>query len=597
MRKSSRRKSDPHATKTPRRHDAFYLLVGFTLICLGTLLGLSAGLPKCHRAFAMKSFARTMDITQLQSEGLGDNAFVHLTNVDFDRPPQTSPLEQVTSSVAKLANPAELGSDPELIRGKIEAMKQDIAGTLQQAPIGSLLEESLRGIALFSKDTGRTQGAPVVTLARNSSIVKSAREQIDRFNEVRGYLCLDTSAAEVGMIKTLTAPDAMDRGTTQWLAAIKQAGKSNENAVTTYRIEPLETPPTKAMSVAILAASLGMFSLGLVLCGSCSLSIWTWLFLPAPSMFSLLGIPLRRGRGGSKMRFAYSFVGVSLLMVGGYEIYLLGGFGQPESNSLHHSLGFLIFATGFAAVLGTIANARTPKPEAIPTVAMPKPTENSPSAILRYNADPIEDEPTASKAELGSEKPRIKTYQDPVLMAAMDDNCSSLTMQYIDRLSELGFSNPAFVRLQSSQSLPSIGLLLGCNHTVLAEVTDNTVNPTIRMTSILHDGLPIITVSETVAKSDQAKFATTGVYQSAPHQPLKAMLAKHLQQAIRMSEKRDSNIVTIDRDEKYEVCLLSRRAFADVRSQYEESNIAVGPASYERFAFPPQPIEELTVTS
>ena len=73
------------------------------------------------------------------------------------------------------------------------------------------------------------------------------------------------------------------------------------------------------------------------------------------------------------------------------------------------------------------------------------------------------------------------------------------------------------------------------------------------------------------------------------------MLAKHLQQAIRMSEKRSSNIVTFDCDEKDEVFLFSRRAFADVRSQYEELNLEVGPATYERFAFPAQPIPELAV--
>ncbi len=595
MRKSSRRKSDSNNAAAPRRHDAFYLLVGFTLLCLGTLLGLSSGLPKCHRAFAMKSFPRELDMSQLKSEGLAENAFVQLTNVDFDRPAPTSPLERLTTSVTKVMNPAELGRNPELIQTKIAAMKQDVTDTLQQAPIGSLLEDSFRGIPLFSKAEGPQGTGPLVSLSRHSMDVTNAKQQIESNNAIRGYLCRDHSESTIALLKSVIAPQATDHGTAEWFSAIKQAGQSNNHSQGTYRIEPLQTPPSKLNSTLLLITSLLMFAAGLVLCGTCSLSIWTWLFLPLPSLISLLGIPLRCGRGGSKTRFAYNFAGVILLMVGGYEIYLLGGFGQSESHSLHHMLGFGVLGTGVAAVLGAIVNARSPKSEHIPVITMPKATEASPSAILRYNPDPSENEKESATADSKTANRRSKVYQDPRLFAAMDDSVGSLTMETMDLLCDLGFSSPAYARIQDTPTSPSIGLLLGCNHTVLAEVSDNNVNPSIRLTSVLHDGYPIITVSESVTKSDQPKMASTGVYQSAPHHPLKGILAKHLQQAIRMSEKRGSNIVTFDCDEKDEVFLFSRRAFAEIRSQYEELNLEVGPATYERFAFPAQPIPELAV--
>ncbi|WP_144057717.1 hypothetical protein [Novipirellula maiorica] len=601
MRKSSRRKSTSNTAVTPRRHDSFYLLVGFTLLCLGTLLGLFSGLPNCHRAYAMKSFPRELDLDQLKSEGMGDNPFVLLTHVDFDHQAPTSPLEHITTAFAEGLNPVELSKHPELIQTKIAAMKQDVADTLGQAPIDSLLEESFRGIPLFSKTKGLRESGPLVSLSRHSRDVTNAKQQIDSSDEIRGYLHRDTCDATITLMNTLVSPPASDDGAADWFTAIKQsgimhAGQAHPDSQPRYRIEPLQSPPDKLTSAFLLIASLGMIATGLVLCGTCSLSIWSWLFLPLPSLVSLLGIPLRRGRGGSKTRFAYTFVGINLLMIGGYQAYLLGGFGQPESHSLHTVLGFGLIAIGVAAVLGAIVNARAPKPERIPEVPMPKSAEASPSAILRYNSSSseVEDESTNENSDQGNRPSKI--YQDPVVLAAMDDHVGSLTMDKMERLSELGFSSRAFARFQDKPTSQSIGLMLGCNHTVLAEVSDNTVHPTVRLTSILHDGLPVITVSESVTQCDHPKMATSGVYQSAPDEPLKAMLAAHLQQAIRMSEKRDSNIVTIDCDEKDEVFLLSHRAFASVRSQHEELNLEVGPATYERFAFPPQPIPELAVT-
>ncbi|GAA5506822.1 hypothetical protein [Novipirellula caenicola] len=605
MRKSSRRKLDPNSTAAPRRFDSFYLLSGFTLLCLGMVLGLSSGLPKCHRAFAMKSFPSELNFSQLQSEGIGENAFVRLSHVDFRRPAPTSPLEQLTTSVATGLNPLELGENPELMQTKIAAMKQDASDILGQAPIGSLLEASFRGIPLFSKNEGPQESAPRVSLSRHSQQVASAKQQIESSDEICGYLCRDTSDATIALINTaigntVATPQADNVGRDGWFTAIKQAAQTAPDSPPSYRIEPLQSPPDKLTSSLLLIASLGMVSTGLVLCGTCSLSIWSWLFLPLPSLVSLFGIPLRCGRGGSKTRFVYVFAGINLLMLGGYEVYLLGGFGQPENNSLHFPVGFVLIGIGLAAVLGAIVNARTPKPEPIQVVTMPKQPKASPSAILRYNSSASDTE-TDTEHESTNENSDAHTgpamvYQDPAVLAAMDDNVGSLTMQNIDQLSELGFSSPAFAKMQKTPTSPSIGLLLGCNHTVLAEVSENNAHPIIRLTSILHDGLPIITVSESVIQSEQAEMTSNGVIQSAPDTPLKGMLAKHLQQAIQMSEKRDSNIVTIDDDEKDEVFLLSRRAFARLRSAHETLNCEVGPATYERFAFPPQPIPELAVT-
>ncbi|TWU23162.1 hypothetical protein Pla52o_26970 [Novipirellula galeiformis] len=599
MANSLRRNPDQDAVPQPRRHDAFYLLVGFTLVCLGIVLGLFSGLPNCHRAFAMKSFPRELSLVQLQTEGLDDNAFIQLTDVDFDRLTPPSPLEKVTSTLSQLSSPVELGSDPDQLGNKLATIRQELFGTLESTSVGPLLAESFRGIPLFPKGESSLQTEPIVTLSRHSATLESAKQQIDNRNELRGFLSLDTRGDMIRMLETFSNVGEIDPRSNESLAASKQADRSSKDAAPTYRLEPLETPPARLQASVLLAVSVLTFATGMVLCGSSSLSFWTCLLMPIPAAISVLGMPMRCGRGGRKMRFIYNFVGVGFLILGGYEMAVLGGFGQVGGNSIHAVVGCLILAIGIAAVLGTIIHARTPKPTVIPAIAMPQPETARLPHILRYNSNSNSHEREADHESHPSppRNPQPTAYEDPVLIAAMDDSCSSLTMEYINRVMELDFSNPAFVRDKSLSSLTSIGLLLGCNNTVLADISDDTVHPTIRLTSVLQDGLPVITSSETISQGDQPKMATTGVYQTVPALPLTSMLAKHLQQTIQMSEKRECQIVKIDRDEKYEVYLLSLRASADVQSQYDESNLTVAPATYERFHFPPQPIEELVASS
>ncbi len=541
----------------------------------------------------MKETPRTISWQSLQSEGLGDNALVHLTGVDFDRTEKTSAFEQFSHAMSRMASPAELAGDPTQIQEKIASMQKDIAGSLKGASLAEVMEEAFRGIELFPRGSNPLQLDTLVSMPRSSQLVGIASEQIERHNEVRGFLRIDSSYETIRMIKLVTSPEADDRGSSEWVAALKQLQQENEAAPKRYTIEPILTKPSRVQSTALLIGSVALVATGLVVMGCASLSVWTWLFLPVPSILSILGMPLRRGRGGRKTRFIYCFVGLDLIMIGGFEWFVVGAFGHVGGETLHHVFGFLIASVGLAGVAGAILHGMYRRPTYIPTLHSQKKAENPTQEILSYTK--------SEKASMGIDTTKTApivtnvAYQEPAWDTAVAEDCGELTMHSVDALLEFGFASPSFVRDRNRPDGFTTALQLGCDHTVLAETSNNGREPTVRMTSVLHDGLVIVTVSESVARTERAKFATTGIYQSSSCKPMKSILAKHLQQTIRMSEKRDCKVVTFENDEKLDASLLGRRSMADIQNQYGETEFSISSTVYGRFSFPPLPVQEVAV--
>ncbi|TWU35085.1 cytochrome b family protein [Novipirellula artificiosorum] len=536
----------------------------------------------------MKSSPRVVDYQTLLNEGIGDNAFIHLTNVDFDRTEKTSRLERIASSFEGIGAGAT-AADPAKIQKTIAEIKQQLAAQGGTSQIADLVAESLVAIKVFPKNAGLTE--QLVSLPRNRNAVATAADQIDHYNELRGYITIDNGEQTRQAIQLLGSPDAMQRDANAWLEKLNQIKQQKETARDRFLIDPMDRPPSRVSSAGLFACSLGSIVFGWLLLGSGTMSWLGWFLMPIPAILGLVGFPLRLGRGGRKTSILYLIVGFTLFVVGGYEMVFLGGFGQTDGTTIHHVIGFLLAATGTSAFAGAALHHRARQP--LENILPPPPSATQPTTrpVLSYRTSADQLAAMANDAEDCAPT----HYVDPCFMAAMDDSCSSITMDCVERLDVIGFVNPSYVRASDDYNVPAIALQFGCDHKVLAEVSDNAVEPVIRFTSVLHDGLAIVTVSETVARTRRAQFGINGVYASGNHDSIEKLLASHLELTIRMSEKRDSKIVTFDHEEKLEVCLYSRRVFADIQRQFGESNVMIARASYDRFQFPPQPVEELTL--
>ncbi|MFG0261063.1 MAG: hypothetical protein ACF788_01545 [Novipirellula sp. JB048] len=584
MANASRGNPDSKTTRAARRHDFFYLLVGFTLICLGLVLGWFSGLPQCHRGFAMKSYPREISLAELHTTGLRENAFVQLADVDFSRPEVPHWLEPLTSTLTQLAHPAELAHDPNRVHRELDSLRQAFFAPLAPASAEPRFVESARGVGLFPKGDRAQHREPIVTLSRHRNTLDLARKQIEDHDRVRGFLSIDHTASTIRALKRLHQSGLRERDASEWLTTLQQIGQSKPGPAATYRLEPMEAAPAKSTAASLLAISTLSLALGLIVCGSSSLSLWAWLLLPIPSLLSLFGVALRRGRGGQITRFAYHVVGLGLLGIGLFHTIALAGFGQPGGDSLHSFVGWLMSAAGIAAVGGALIHAHTSRPAPIPNVATPPAPQARTTKLLRYNATPGESETAHASLESPQSTRTSPTEEAPLLLECEDDSGHRSMRDSIERFSEFGFSTPTFVGVQDSKRGAMLGLLLGCNHTVLAEIGDEPTDPSIRLTSVLQDGFTVLSVSERMAQRDATKpakpgfsqpgFSQQGFCQTAPHEPLSTMLAQHLQRTIELSEQRGCSILTLEDDDKSQVCALSFRVFADWQSRAEASSLA-----------------------
>ncbi|TWT82030.1 hypothetical protein CA13_34850 [Planctomycetes bacterium CA13] len=587
MPKSSKRNSNRNAPPRPR--GSYSILFGFLLLLWGTTLAITSGIPIGHRSLAMKASPREVDYATLIKEGLADNAHVHLTNVNFDRNEKASQLEQIAKSLSKVSDLGSLSSDPEEVKRRVAAMQKDLAGSIDPAQIGKILADSFEPIKLYPQDANPTSLPHELSLIRTSNAVAMAAKQIDSFNKLRGYLTIDTTGQSRQTISMLTKPGAMDRDATAWVETLQELQASSTDSPVSYIIEPMNEPPSRVYAMGRLLVSLLSILIGWLLIGSGTPSWLGWIFMPIPSLIALVGFPLRQGRGGRKTSMLYMIIGLMMVILGGYEMFVEGHFARVGGNSLHQVFGFLIGTTGLAAVVASRLHCRACQPleNILPPPSVAEPSERK---VLSYRSSFDQAQDNLAGRD-NTKEPMI--YSDPRLIATMDDSCSTIIIDAVERLATISFSNPSYVRPSDDFNVSAIALQFGCDHKVLAEISDKGPEPMIRFTSVLHDGLAIITVTDNIDRTRRPQFGDNGIYQTGKLDLIEELLANHLQQTIRMSDKRDATVVTFGHEEKLEVCLYSRRVFTDVQRQFNGTKIEVGTANYDRFQFPPQQIEEL----
>ena len=102
--------------------------------------------------------------------------------------------------------------------------------------------------------------------------------------------------------------------------------------------------------------SLAAAAIGLVLCGSGAPTILCWIFFTVPSLISLVGYPLRYGRGTTVTRLIYAMFGMALLIVAYQQLIIHGKFGSLDADVCACAFGFAAGSLGLAAMLGAMVN-------------------------------------------------------------------------------------------------------------------------------------------------------------------------------------------------------------------------------------------------
>ena len=579
-------------TDARERRKSSWLTIGCFLSGLAILVASVSGIPKLHRALAMQDSPTPITWHSLLSDPLPKNAFVEISGVEFDRTARVSPIDEITSAFENtsesIKNTIPNGANPDEFQHQILSMQKEVADQLGLMPVSTMFKKMTEGIMLFPVGQNPNQGPALLALPRSEKAIELASRQLDETRVLRGFLRRDNGQTTRRLLELITNGDARQRNAQQWKECIEKLLADQRSQSPSYIIEPMTERVNATNAGVLFGCALVALAIGIVMIGSATPGLFACLFMLPVVLFGLLGVPLRGGRGGRKTRFLYRIVGITLVAFGAYTIAMHSNFGVAGGYSISIYFGFVSAAMGLAALIGASANNRSALDltEFIPAKPVSQQIEQE---RVSYRYGSTESPKTDSEQ---SEMDAIR-YEDPLLVAEVSNYSNSLTYSTLASLSELGFDAPITVSDTKNFRASLMELSFGMNHTVFAEVTDDGNRACIRLSSILQDGLVVVTISNSVSKFRKTRFGENGVYQSSEGDETRELVMKHLKLTIDLSEKRGCSIITFDLEEKTEACLITRRVLADLSRQFENANVDVPRQSYGRFYFPPQTVCEL----
>ncbi|MCA9140721.1 MAG: hypothetical protein KDB00_28305, partial [Planctomycetales bacterium] len=300
-------------------------------------------------------------------------------------------------------------------------------------------------------------------------------------------------------------------------------------------------------------------------------------FAPGPSVLSLIGYPMRYGRGGWTTRIVYIIVGAGLMGYGVYLLVPMGHFGSTDGNPFFHAFGFAAVFTGLGGVLAV--------PMQITTRALCASVEVQPKkkpVRMSWN-QACSMEPVISEI----------AYEDQSLVASGSLPLNGQLKERAAALAEAGFTEAEAMQWQREIGVAAAAVQLGCKNMVVSDLEYNNELDIIEcgLISILGTGLPIITVSANSAVK-QNRPSSHCLFRHATTSDPNQMLSEHLEVVVSEAEQRDTIVVEFDESETNDVVHLARRALAEIQGVIDGKIVNVGPQRYGRFHFPPAPVPE-----
>ncbi len=401
-------------------------------------------------------------------------------------------------------------------------------------------------------------------------------------------LCTSVARRETEATSTLTGRFKWTEGRTyyEFLESFRPSELGSVqpelNRAAHFSYLPTAYVPKVPVAQAAFWISVAAVAVGLVICGSGGPSIYCVVFFTLPSIISMLGFPLRYGRGNTLSRMLYLVVGGGLIGYAYQLIFVTGQLGHIDGNMGHLVLGFIAGSFGIGACLGAIANGMMAKTDRAVEASAPAITQPKTAVAEACNLEPL-------NAGI------VPCYHDRQMVAARKSDQPESMQTLTDKLLDLGFSPSEAVGWKDRGLFSSALIQMGCRNMVVMDAEEIEGELYSRLVSVLQDGLTVITLSGNTPDHQRSRLGTDGHYLVSDTDDMALMLSTHLSQIIDMAEKRRTSVVSLVDDEAIAVCLLGRRVLAAIRAQYDEQSVEVGPAHYGRFSFPPQTVEELTL--
>ncbi len=544
--------SDYPASNEPRT-----LRISFgSLLAIAALgYGLFVAVPQLQRSLTMKPVAQTLSWQELVRDGLADNAHVHLHSVDI-----SETQDQITSIQKMIAE-----MDPQ---GDRAEMKQKIQESLAGVDAMKLLTQSSSPISVSPRGIDPARVPVLVVMSRFDPEVARAKAEVASDSSITGYVRKSWDLAWVEKLMSHLG----DHGI-----------KIDLDSRPKYVISPVAVVPNRNHSIGLVVASGLLTALGLVVAGSGGPSVLAFIFMPIPSLISMLGYPLRYGRGGFLTRAFYLFVGFAGLVGGCHLAWNLGGLNRVDGDTLLQSLGFVTCVLGVASVAGVLLSPRTARPSEVTSMQTAKYSEPKNEVYLaKMSSTQSIEKPVPSDQ-----------YVDPRLSDASEMHLPPLMDDQVQTLCAAGFGIPKRIYVHEDDRRHLTALALGCHQIVLCEIRENGNSSLTRYISVLSDGMVIVTLSASTPKVSRLRVGVNGVYSRSKSDSPVDMLTEHLDRTVGIAEERRSQVVPLDEYERLDVFLLARRVLLDIQHEYQEVKWTIPKATYGRFAFPGQKVEQL----
>ncbi|QEF97704.1 hypothetical protein Mal15_17470 [Stieleria maiorica] len=530
---------NPYNSSTPPR--PFRIVFGFVIAAAGLIAGMTGAVHEFHKASVMQGEPVEMDWQTLVAEGYGDNPHIRLVNVTVIDP---------------YVDMDELFED------------EDLDALMDDPLVRSHMHTGLGPAKVVPIGTDESDVESRVFIAQGEHFLDEAFRQVDETNSVTGMV----STYGVGQ---------MIADFVSFCTGNEVQGPPEDDDVY-YTIVPIDGTPDLGFARNLFLTAGFALALGLIFCGSGGPGIWCCWYAPLPSVLSLIGYPMRYGRGSWSTRLTYIAGGAILMGYGFYLLVPMGNFGSTDGNPIFHAFGFATLFVGLGGILAV--------PLQITTRALCASVEVQPKkkpVRMSWN-QACSMEPVIQEVE----------YTDPPLVPSGTLPLSGELKQKAAALAEAGFNEADPLQWQREAGIAAAAIQLGCQSMVVTDLEYNNDADIVEcgLISVLGTGLPIITVSAN-SSVKQNRPSAKCLFQRASSSDPTEMLAEHLEVTVREAEQRDTIVVEFDESETHDVVRLARRVLAEIQGTMDGQIVNVGPKRYGRFHYPPAPVPEFVPSS
>lgn len=515
----------------------FRVVFGSVLVIAGLIAGMAVTVHEFHRSSLAQEEPVEIDWQTLVRDGYGDNPHIRLVNVDVIDPHVETgePLED-----------DQLNAMMVVSRVRNHILNSDGASA-SVIPSGSY--------TMGEKDR--------VLVAEGNQYFDEAFRQSSETGSIEGMVSAYGARQMIGDLFSWCLGEP-----TQY---------TRDDGTTRYVIVPIDGTPDLSLSRILFLVSGFSLALGLILCGSGGPGTWCCFYAPLPALISLIGYPMRYGRGNWVTRVAYIFGGVVLMGCGYFLLVSLGNFGAADGNPIFQSCGFATLFIGLGGVLS------------VPIQITQRTLGQKKHIDVQQSRKPVR----MSWNQACSMEPRIGEvdYQDDTLAPAGSLPLVGELKQQAEALGAVGFSHAESLLWHRENGISAAAIQLGCQQMVVSDLESQRDSDVVEagLISVLATGIPIITLSANTSVK-QNREHTQCLFQVAQSSNPTEMLADHLRVVVNEAESRDTAVVELEPSETRDIVHLTHRVLAEIQGMIDGQIVNVGPKRYGRFHYPPAPV-------